>query len=75
MHGEDYSVAIKMRAACAGSYGLEVCFSWKMVARNTGPRIAGNGRGMTPEAKARQTIDALLTQAGWHVCNVLDVSI
>jgi len=25
---------------------------------------------MTPEAKARQTIDALLTQAGWHVCDM-----
>ncbi|MDZ4126567.1 MAG: restriction endonuclease subunit R, partial [Hydrogenophaga sp.] len=25
---------------------------------------------MTPEARARQTIDALLTAAGWHVCDV-----
>ena len=25
---------------------------------------------MTPEARARQTIDALLVAAGWHVCNV-----
>lgn len=25
---------------------------------------------MTPEARARQTIDALLTSAGWHVCDV-----
>src|SRR5438093_7530842 len=25
---------------------------------------------MTPEAKARKTIDALLVQAGWHVCDV-----
>ena len=25
---------------------------------------------MTPEAKARQTIDALLVAAGWHVCDV-----
>lgn len=24
---------------------------------------------MTPEAKARQTIDAQLTAAGWHVCS------
>ena len=30
---------------------------------------------MTPEARARQTIDALLTQAGWHVCNILDANI
>ena len=30
---------------------------------------------MTPEARARQTIDALLTQAGWHVCNVADANI
>jgi type I restriction enzyme, R subunit len=28
---------------------------------------------MTPEAKARQTIDALLMQAGWHVCVEADV--
>lgn len=27
---------------------------------------------MTPEAKARQTIDALLEQAGWHVCHMAD---
>ena len=25
---------------------------------------------MMPEAKARQTIDALLVAAGWYVCNV-----
>ena len=37
--------------------------------------IAGNGRRMTPEAKAGQTINALLMPAGWHVCNVLDMSI
>ncbi|MBL8371224.1 MAG: hypothetical protein JNK28_07540 [Burkholderiaceae bacterium] len=30
---------------------------------------------MSPEARARQTIDALLTQAGWHVCNVADANI
>ncbi len=30
---------------------------------------------MTPEARARQTIDALLTAAGWHVCNVSDANI
>ena len=30
---------------------------------------------MTPEAKARQTIDALLAQAGWHVCDMGDVNI
>src|SRR3990167_11014890 len=30
---------------------------------------------MTPEAKARQTIDALLTAAGWHVCNVADANL
>ncbi len=27
---------------------------------------------MTPEANARQTIDALLLAAGWHVCNAAD---
>lgn len=30
---------------------------------------------MTPEAKARQAIDALLTQAGWHVCDMADTNI
>lgn len=30
---------------------------------------------MTPEQKARQSIDVLLTQAGWHVCNVNDANI
>ena len=30
---------------------------------------------MTPEAKARVSIDALLTAAGWHVCNVADANI
>ena len=30
---------------------------------------------MTPEAKARHTIDALLVAAGWHVCNVSDANI
>ena len=30
---------------------------------------------MTPEARARQTIDALLMQAGWHVCNMGDANI
>ena len=30
---------------------------------------------MTPEAKARLSIDALLTAAGWHVCNVADANI
>jgi type I restriction enzyme R subunit len=30
---------------------------------------------MTPEARARQSIDALLMQAGWHVCNVADANI
>ncbi|WP_291518316.1 type I restriction-modification enzyme R subunit C-terminal domain-containing protein [Acidovorax sp.] len=29
----------------------------------------------TPEAKARETIDALLVSAGWHVCNVSDANI
>jgi len=28
-----------------------------------------------PEARARQTIDALLTAAGWHVCNMADANI
>ena len=27
---------------------------------------------MMPEAKARQSIDALLVAAGWYVCNVAD---
>jgi len=30
---------------------------------------------MTPEAKARQTIDALLAQAGWHVCDMANANI
>lgn len=30
---------------------------------------------MTPEAKARVSIDALRTTAGWHVCNVADANI
>lgn len=30
---------------------------------------------MTPEARARQNIDALLAAAGWHVCNVADADI
>ncbi len=30
---------------------------------------------MTPEAKARVTIDALLAQAGWHVCSMADADI
>ena len=30
---------------------------------------------MTPEARARQNIDALLEQAGWRVCNVADANI
>ncbi|ART52004.1 type III restriction endonuclease subunit R [Acidovorax carolinensis] len=30
---------------------------------------------MTPEAKARVTIDALLVAAGWHVCNVANANI
>ena len=30
---------------------------------------------MTPEARARQTIDALLTAAGWHVCDVANANI
>jgi type I restriction enzyme, R subunit len=30
---------------------------------------------MTPEARARQTIDALLMQAGWQVCNMSDANI
>ena len=29
----------------------------------------------TPEARARQTIDALLTAAGWHVCNTANANI
>lgn len=27
---------------------------------------------MSPEQKARVSIDALLVQAGWHECNVTD---
>jgi hypothetical protein len=30
---------------------------------------------MTPEQKARVSIDALLVAAGWHVCNVVDANI
>ena len=30
---------------------------------------------MTPEACARQTIDALLAAAGWHVCHLADVNL
>jgi type I restriction enzyme R subunit len=30
---------------------------------------------MTPEQKARVSIDALLVQAGWHVCNVSNANI
>ena len=30
---------------------------------------------MTPEAKARVTIDALLVAAGWHVCHVAQANI
>ncbi|MDR7308102.1 type I restriction endonuclease [Rhodoferax saidenbachensis] len=30
---------------------------------------------MTPELKARVSIDALLVAAGWHVCNVSDANI
>jgi type I restriction enzyme R subunit len=30
---------------------------------------------MTPEAKARLTIDKLLSSAGWHVCNVANANI
>lgn len=30
---------------------------------------------MTPEQKARVSIDVLLTAAGWHVCNVADANI
>ncbi|MES2509717.1 MAG: type I restriction endonuclease subunit R [Pseudomonadota bacterium] len=30
---------------------------------------------MTPEQKARVSIDALLQQAGWHVCGVSDANI
>ncbi len=30
---------------------------------------------MTPEQKARQSIDVLLTQAGWHLCDMNDANI
>jgi type I restriction enzyme R subunit len=30
---------------------------------------------MTPEAKSRQSIDALLEQAGWHVCDMAQANI
>ncbi len=30
---------------------------------------------MTPEARARQTIDALLNAAGWHVCDVASANL
>lgn len=40
--------------------------------RNT---VHNRETGMTPEAKARTTIDHLLLQAGWHVCGVADANI
>jgi type I restriction enzyme R subunit len=30
---------------------------------------------MTPEQKARVSIDALLVQAGWHFCNVANANL
>ena len=30
---------------------------------------------MTPEQKARVSIDALLVAAGWHVCNVANTNV
>lgn len=30
---------------------------------------------MTPEQQARQSIDTLLQQAGWHVCDMADTNI
>lgn len=30
---------------------------------------------MTPEARARQTIDALLTAAGWHICDMANANL
>jgi type I restriction enzyme R subunit len=30
---------------------------------------------MTPEQQARQNIDTLLQQAGWHVCDMLHANI
>lgn len=30
---------------------------------------------MSPEARARQTVDALLTAAGWHVCDVASANL
>jgi hypothetical protein len=32
------------------------------------------GRGMTPELKARVSIDALLVAAGWRVCDLADAN-
>jgi type I restriction enzyme, R subunit len=29
---------------------------------------------MTPEARARQDIDHLLSLAGWHICNISDAN-
>jgi len=37
--------------------------------------LAATGESMTPEQKARVSIDALLKQAGWHVCNRVDANI
>jgi type I restriction enzyme R subunit len=37
--------------------------------------MLGKGEGMTPEQKARVSIDALLTQAGWHVCDMAHANI
>jgi type I restriction enzyme, R subunit len=30
---------------------------------------------MTPEARACQDIDRLLSLAGWHICNIFDANI
>jgi type I restriction enzyme R subunit len=37
--------------------------------------MAAKGRGLTPEQKARVSIDTLLQQAGWHVCNMANANI
>ncbi|MDD5334834.1 MAG: hypothetical protein PHS32_13955 [Rhodoferax sp.] len=37
--------------------------------------MTDKGDGMTPEQKARVSIDALLTQAGWHVCDMAHADI
>lgn len=54
---------------------LEANLASKLGQSAAGPKIARNGGGMTPEARVRKKIDALLMQAGWQVCNMGDANI